>query len=114
LNDPVVLEMIGPVEAKNNWRAVENAYKEKFPERKVLYSRFDKGKGHIAISSHKQEVAKLSEEVKLKLGDEEFVIKKMDQEGLDKFWKEHGDHFNMCTNKKLSLSSILIICLIKN
>ncbi len=105
LNDPIVLSLTGPVEAKNSWRQVEAAYKEKFPDRKVLYSRYDKGEGQLVVSSHKQDPAKVAEEVKLKLEDEEFTLKKLEGEGLDKFWAEHGNHYNLCTNKKLSLSS---------
>ena len=99
------MEIVGPEEAKNSWRQVETSYKEKFPDRKVLYSRFDKGQGHLVVSAYKQDPAKLAEEVKIKLDLEEFTIKKLEGAGLDKFWTEHGTHFNICTNKKLSLSS---------
>jgi hypothetical protein len=99
------MEITGPEEAKNSWRQVETSYKEKFPTRKVLYSRYDKGLGHLVVSKHKQDTAKLLEEVKIKLDEEDFTIKKLEGAGLDKFWAEHGTHFNLCTNKKLSLSS---------
>ena len=106
LNDPIVLEMVGPAEAKNSWRQVETAYKGMFPTRKVLYSRFDKGNGQVLISSHKQDVEKVCEKVVIKLDTEEFVIQKLEKEGLEKFWAEHGNHYNLCTNKKLSLSKL--------
>ncbi len=100
------MEMTGPKEPKNSWRQVENAYKEKFKDRKVLYSRFDAGKGHMVVSSFKHDPAKIAEELKIKLDEEEFTIKKLEGEGLEKFWAEHGAHYNLCANKKLSLSSI--------
>lgn len=102
----------GPENAKNSWRQVETAYKDQFKDRKVLYSRYEAGKGHIVISSYKQDPAKLAEELKIKLDDEEFTIKKLEGEELDKFWAEHGTHFNLCSNKKLSISSTLLIFLI--
>lgn len=106
LNNPIILGIAGPEEAKSNWREMETIYKQLYPDRKVLYSRYDKGHGHIGISSSKVDVAKVSEEVKLKVGAEEFVIKKLEAPELEKFWGEHGTHFNLCTNKKLSLSKL--------
>lgn len=103
----VILGLTGPAEAKNSWRQVETAYKAQFPGRKVLYSRYEKGDGQIVVSSYKQDPAKVAEEVKIKLDDEEFTINKLEGDKLEKFWSEHGNHYNLCTNKKLSLSSIL-------
>ena len=107
------MEIVGPAETKSNWRQLETKYKEMFPARKVLYSRYDKGCGHVAVSSFKQDLAEVEKEVKIKLDLEEFTIRKPDKPTLEKFWAEHGTHFNLCTNKKLSLSSIdnsLLIC----
>eukprot|EP00826_Nyctotherus_ovalis_P064886 TRINITY_DN9528_c0_g2_i2.p1 TRINITY_DN9528_c0_g2~~TRINITY_DN9528_c0_g2_i2.p1 ORF type:complete len:257 (-),score=106.35 TRINITY_DN9528_c0_g2_i2:472-1242(-) len=105
LNEPVVMGIEGPQEPKNNWRQIETDYKEKYPDRKVLYTRYDKGEGQIIVSSNKQDLTKLTEELKIKIGDDEFVVKKLEDEKLEKFWAEHGNHYNGCVNKKLSLSS---------
>jgi len=105
LNDPIVMGIEGPLDPKSNWRQIEVNYKETFPDRKVIYTRYDKGAGQIIISSNKQDKGKLTEEFKVKLGDDEFIIKKLEGDKLDKFWTEHGNHYNSCANKKLSLSS---------
>ena len=107
LNDPVVMGIDGPVEPKNNWRQIETDYKAKHPDRKVLYTRYDKGAGQIIICSNKQDVIKLAEPFSIKVGDEEFKISKLEGDKLEKFWAEHGNHYNLCVNKKLSLSSSL-------
>lgn len=100
-----MLKIVGPPETKNTWREIEGAYKEKFPTRKVLYSRFEKGDGHIAISTYKQEEEKLKAEVKLPVGTDEFTIRVLTEAESEAFWKDHGSHFNLCTSKKLTLSS---------
>jgi hypothetical protein len=107
------LKITGPVEAKNSWREIEAAYKAQFPSRKVLYSRFEKGEGHIGVGTHKQEEAKLKEETKMKLGTEEFVIREPTAAEMEKFWADHGSHFNLCTSKKLTLSSNILLYLIE-
>ena len=104
LNDPIVMGIEGPWHSKRNWREIEANYKKTFPDRKIIYTRYNKGAGQIIISSNKQDKAKLTKEFKVKLGNDEFVIKELKGYKLDNFWKKHGSHYKSCANKKLSLS----------
>lgn len=101
----MILEIIGPAAGLVGWREIESKYKQAYPLRKVLYSRFEKGVGQIAISTYKQDPKELEKEVTVKADTEEFKVHKPDAAALKKFWDDHGIHFKLCTSKKLQLSS---------
>jgi hypothetical protein len=75
---------------------------------KVVYSRFSEKIGHIGLSQvrlNKEQYEKAITE-KLKVGEEEFDIKKAEGTISDEFWASHGSHYQMCASRKIQMMSI--------
>lgn len=86
-----------------DWKGIVDKVKEKCPKVKVPYVRSDAQSGEIAVSKHKLQKATLDGLLALKLEHEghEFVFRQLDGEDLEKFWGDHGGHYQYCIKPKM-------------
>jgi hypothetical protein len=88
---------------KVDWKTLVEGVKEKCTKIKVAYVRSDEKTGEIAISKHKLAKATLDELLALKItaNEAEFTFRMLDGEDLEKFWQDHGGHYQFCIRPKL-------------
>lgn len=75
-----------------------------FPEFRILYSRADEEKtGHLAVCNLGLDEARLEELIKngVESLGKKFSFTVCDKEELNKFWSDHGTHYQMCAGQKL-------------
>ena len=104
--DPHLFIIRTQAKSTTNWREIERKIKEGNPTFKLLYSRFSDCEGQLLISSvhtPKEEVAKL-DKLKIVVEGAEFVLSLPTKDDTEKFWKDHGSHFQMCMSKKITIA----------
>jgi len=85
---------------KPNWRDLEHDITAAFPDFRILYSRADEEKtGHLAICNIGLNEEKVEEFLKKGVVSKEkhFSFAVCDKEELNKFWADHGTHYQMCS-----------------
>jgi hypothetical protein len=83
---------------------MENDIKKTFPSMRILYSRADEEKtGHLAICNLGLEEGDVTKIVSDGLESEgkHFTFSICEGEDLNKFWSDHGTHYQMCSGQKL-------------
>ena len=97
--EPVVLIFTCKEPNKSNWKDICKSFQEENAELNIIYKRFKDTTGHIVIRPKEGD-----EEIKFKnnfkCDDIEYEVKKCEGEDLINFYKDHGEHYQMCTKKK--------------
>lgn len=106
LKEPHLFIITSKTKTATNWRDIEKKIKEASASFKILYSRFSECEGQLLISSvnsTKEDVKKL-DAFKVTLEDNEFTLTIPTKEQAEKFWTDHGSHFQMCMAKKITIA----------
>ena len=96
--EPVVLIFTCKEPNSSNWKDICKSFEDENSELNVIYKRFKDTTGHIVIRPESDDEIKFKD--KFKFGDVEFEVKKCEGDDLINFYKEHGDHFQMCIKNK--------------
>jgi len=97
--DNVILAITALTKSEMKWKAINEEFKKQNKNLNVIYIRFQEGKGNIGIQVNKKHVNSLTFSDKLKVENVEFKIEKCIGDDLITFWKDHGEHFKMCTTE---------------
>jgi len=90
----MIFGITGPKGGKCSLNEIEAACDEIFKNCEVLYSRYQKGEGQIELRPRKKKDIIKHEEVRIVIGEnEKFVIKKLSEEEIEKFRKDHGSDY---------------------
>ena len=96
--EPVVLIFTCKEPNKSKWKDICKCFQAENEELNIIYKRFKDTTGHIVISPTDDEEIKFKD--KFKCDDIEYEVKKCEGEDLINFYKDHGDHFQMCIKSK--------------
>ena len=96
--EPVVLIFTCKEPNNSNWKDVCKSFQNENEELNIIYKRFKDTTGHIVISPKDDNEIKFKD--KFKCNDIEFEVKKCEGDDLINFYKDHGEHFQMCTKNK--------------
>jgi len=81
------------------WQKIKDYFEKENLNLNVIYFRFNKNEGNIAVTKDKSEVeVKFRDELKIEGVD--FKISKCEGEDLINFYKDHGSHLEFCLSKK--------------
>ena len=97
--EPVILMFTCKEPNDSNWKDVCQVFKDENPELNIIYSRFKNDLGHIAVIPEDDD-DDLKFKKTFKFNDVEYTVKKCENEDLIEFFKEHGKHYEMCTERK--------------
>ena len=99
--EPVVLIFTCKEPNKSNWKDICKKFEEENEELNVIYKRFKDTTGHIVISPKNDDKdGEIKFKDKFKLDDVEFEVKKCEGDDLINFFKDHGEHYQMCVKSK--------------
>mmetsp|Transcript_43387 Transcript_43387/g.49906 ORF Transcript_43387/g.49906 Transcript_43387/m.49906 type:complete len:332 (+) Transcript_43387:119-1114(+) len=87
-------------EAEITWKGIKEAFNEKFPDMELEYTRYNETnkEGHISI--YTQQDTAFEEVFKgVKVGEQEVEIYRMTKTDMQKFFNDHGGHYEKCTAK---------------
>lgn len=102
--NPKILAFSIEAKEKANWRDLEKDFALLYPSLRILYSRADEEQtGHLAVCNlglNQDDLDKLYKTGIESLG-KQFTFKECDKEELNKFWADHGTHYQMCAGQKL-------------
>jgi len=96
--EPVVLIFTCKEPNSSNWKDICKSFEDENSELNIIYKRFKDTTGHIVIRPDNDDEIKFKD--KFKFDDVEFEVKKCEGDDLINFYKEHGDHFQMCIKNK--------------
>ena len=96
--EPIILMFTCKESNKSNWKDICQAFQNENPELNVTYSRFKDKLGHIVVIPDDDE-NELEFKDKFKYNNVEYYVKKCENEDLINFYKEHGEHYKLCTEK---------------
>ena len=98
--EPVVLIFTCTEPNNSKWKDVCKVFEEENKELNIIYKRFKDTTGHFVISPNEGD----EEEIKFKdtftCDDIEYKVRKCEGEDLINFFKDHGEHYQMCVKKK--------------
>ena len=106
LKEPHLFIITSQAKTATNWRDIEKKIKEASSSYKILYSRFSDCEGQLLISSvnsTKEDVKKL-DALKVTVESNDFILSIPTKEQSEKFWTDHGSHFQMCMAKKITIA----------
>ena len=92
--EPVVLMFSCKEPNKSNWKDICKSFQNENQELNIIYKRFKDTNGHIVIKPDNDDEIKFKD--KFKCDDVEYEVKKCEGEDLINFYKEHGEHYQMC------------------
>ena len=95
----IILLIKSEKETEENWKNIENKFKELNPELNIKYSRFEKNIGHIAIEdvNNKEKINFIKS---FELNNIKYSIEFCEGNNLYNFWLEHGNHLDYCLNNE--------------
>ena len=97
--EPIVLIFNCKEPNESKWKDVCNKFQEENKELDIIYKRFKDTTGHIVIRPDEDK-----EEIKFKdkfiCDDIEYEVKKCEGDDLINFFKDHGEHYQMCIKSK--------------
>ena len=97
--EPIILIFHCKEPNESNWKDVCNKFQEENKELDIIYKRFKDSTGHIVIRPNEDK-----EEIKFKdkfiCDDIEYEVKKCEGDDLINFYKDHGEHYQMCIKSK--------------
>ena len=84
-----------------NWKSIFEEFKKLNPDLDIIYGRFKDTEGHLSLILKKdQSYENLNLKNKFKVQGTEFTVEKCEGDDLISFWKEHGSHYEFCTNRR--------------
>ena len=97
--EPIVLIFNCKEPNESKWKDVCNKFQEENKELDIIYKRFKDTTGHIVVRPNENK-----EEIKFKdkfiCDDIEYEVKKCKGDDLINFFKDHGEHYQMCIKSK--------------
>ena len=96
--EPVVLMFSCEEPNKSNWKEICKSFENENQELNIIYKRFKDTTGHIVIKPDNNDEIKFKDT--FKSDDIEYKVKKCEGEDLINFYKEHGEHYQMCIKNK--------------
>ena len=97
--EPIVLIFNCKEPNESKWKDVCNKFQEENKELDIIYKRFKDTTGHIVVRPNENK-----EEIKFKdkfiCDDIEYEVKKCESDDLINFFKDHGEHYQMCIKSK--------------
>ena len=97
--EPIILIFHCKEPNESKWKDVCNKFEEENKELNIIYKRFKDTTGHIVIGPNEDK-----EEIKFKdkfiCDDIEYEVKKCEGDDLINFYKNHGEHYQMCIKSK--------------
>ena len=96
--EPVVLMFSCEEPNKSNWKEICKSFQNENQELNIIYKRFKDTTGHIVIKPDNNDEIKFKDT--FKSDDIEYKVKKCEGEDLINFYKEHGEHYQMCIKNK--------------
>ena len=97
--EPIVLIFNCKEPNESKWKDVCNKFQEENKELDIIYKRFKDTTGHIVVRPNEDK-----EEIKFKdkfiCDDIEYEVKKCEGDDLINFFKDHGEHYQMCIKSK--------------
>jgi hypothetical protein len=97
--EPIVLIFNCKEPNESKWKDVCNKFQEENKELDIIYKRFKDTTGHIVVRPNENK-----EEIKFKdkfiCDDIEYEVKKCEGDDLINFFKDHGEHYQMCIKSK--------------
>ena len=99
--EPIVLIFTCKEPNKSNWKDICKKFEEENEDLNVIYKRFKDTTGHIVISPKKDDKeGEIKFKDKFMFNDVEFEVKKCEGDDLINFFKDHGNHYQMCVKSK--------------
>ena len=97
--EPIILIFHCKEPNESKWKDVCNKFQEENKELDIIYKRFKDTTGHIVVRPNEDK-----EEIKFKdkfiCDDIEYEVKKCEGDDLINFFKDHGEHYQMCIKSK--------------
>jgi hypothetical protein len=95
--DNVILKVSVAGNTEVKWKTILEEFKNNNKGLNVIYIRFKESAGHIGVQAKRNQSITFTD--KLKIDKDEFTIERCEGDDLINFWKEHGKHFQMCTEE---------------
>ena len=96
--EPVVLMFTCKEPNESKWKDVCKSFQDENEELDVIYKRFKDTTGHIVIRPKDENEIKFKD--KFKCDDIEYEVKKCEGDDLINFYKDYGEHYQMCIKNK--------------
>ena len=96
--EPVVLMFTCKEPNESKWKDVCKSFQDENEELDVIYKRFKDTTGHIVIRPKDENEIKFKD--KFKCDDIEYEVKKCEGDDLINFFKDYGEHYQMCIKNK--------------
>ena len=96
--EPVVLMFTCKEPNESKWKDVCKSFQDENEELDVIYKRFKDTTGHIVIRPKDESEIKFKD--KFKCDDIEYEVKKCEGDDLINFFKDYGEHYQMCIKNK--------------
>ena len=96
--EPVVLMFTCKEPNESKWKDVCKSFQDENEELDVIYKRFKDTTGHIVIRPKDEGEIKFKD--KFKCDDIEYEVKKCEGDDLINFFKDYGEHYQMCIKNK--------------
>ena len=101
--EPIVLIFNCKEPNKSNWKDICKKFEEENKDLNIIYKRFKDTTGHIVVRPNDDE-EEIKFKDKFKYDDIEFEVKKCEGDDLINFFKDHGEHYQMCIKSKKNKS----------
>ena len=104
-NTPIILSFTSNKETEIKSEDIESKYKTINPSLSVVYTKFDKNRGHLVVLTPEEDENEKIDKEKINFVKEfdidgvKFSVKLCEGEELDKFMKENKAQLDMCTGK---------------
>ena len=95
--EPVIYEIQAEKEVEFGWKTIQTELKAKNPSLEIVYIRFSKDSGHIAVLKYLNKDITITDQVSVE--GVNFKVKKCEGDDLVNFYKHHGSHLEMCLGK---------------
>lgn len=95
--DSLFLVMKSEKDIDINWKIIQDEFKKINPNLFIVYMRFKEKLGHIGIFHNSKKELKFED--KLSVENNDFTIARCEGEELIQFYKEHGNHYEMCVKR---------------
>ena len=96
--EPVVLIFSCKEPNESKWTDVCKSFENENQELNIIYKRFKDTTGHMVIKPVNDDEIKFKD--KFKCDDIEYEVKKCEGDDLINFYKDHGEHYQMCIKNK--------------
>jgi len=96
----IIMKVTAQEETKSTWKELRDAFRGRYLDTDLLYTRFTGKEGHIGIPGRtaKERLQKIETDG-LELDGQKVEIKLFQGEELTEFWRAHGSHFDLCNQQ---------------